>query len=534
MLDITILRSWIREHHEKTVRIAFAAPGQERKAIRADKSMFERWFALRTNKSRLEYLKEHNVITKTALRCALVDHIVIDEIRDVFGLAGRVSLMDLINKASLPELMAISDDLARPELSKVPAGLFMEDDQVEIVRKQFVDHYTGSAITFEDNREAVMPSHRGSIHLEGTGRLFLPDQVNLILRALFVAPEGTVEARRVHAPYEDILSGCKNDPGSDVTSAQLERLRRDVAKAAAEAIQARNDREEAIHSLELVTASYAQDTGHAYVTPPASDAVEFSDTDEDESDGHSEPAAMHGDGVPLPQTDQDVDVESDVDDTDTVGSLLQQLDDTSAGLDDVPESVRLLEQYEPLMKRLAEEREAREALEQANRDSEESQKRLEAELGQQKAEDQAIHQFTQEELARASEAGLEALADELEDNWAELVRRAEEATVELDRYVPLAALMVLFQRNNVTGALWTRINSTMMRYGGQKFITVPPLDLGLSPEMKAIINQHSPAVDLPPDMSSKEHSSPADVTPMHIFLRRDGKSKARATTSEKL
>ncbi|KAG9391290.1 hypothetical protein J8273_7635 [Carpediemonas membranifera] len=135
MLDITILRSWIREHHEKTVRIAFAAPGQERKAIRADKSMFERWFALRTNKSRLEYLKEHNVITKTALRCALVDHIVIDEIRDVFGLAGRVSLMDLINKASLPELMAISDDLARPELSKVPAGLFMEDDQVEIVRE---------------------------------------------------------------------------------------------------------------------------------------------------------------------------------------------------------------------------------------------------------------------------------------------------------------------------------------------------------------------------------------------------------------
>ncbi|KAG9389979.1 hypothetical protein J8273_8667 [Carpediemonas membranifera] len=219
---------------------------------------------------------------------------------------------------------------------------------------------------------------------------------------------------------------------------------------------------------------------------------EFSDTDESESDGHSEPAAMQGDGVPLPQSDQDVDVESDVDDTDTVGSLLQQLDDTIAGLDDVPESVRLLEQYEPLIKRLAEEREAREALEQANRESEESQKRLEAELGQQKAEDQAIHQFTQAELARASEAGLEALADELEDNWAELVRRAEEATVELDRYVPLAALMVLFQRNNVTGALWTRINSTMMRYGGQKFITVPPLDLGLSPEMKAIIKQHSP------------------------------------------
>ncbi|KAG9390932.1 hypothetical protein J8273_7201 [Carpediemonas membranifera] len=234
---------------------------------------------------------------------------------------------------------------------------------------------------------------------------------------------------------------------------------------------------------------------------------EFSDTDESESDDHSEPAAMQGDGVPLPQTDQDIDVESDVDDTDTVGSLLQQLDDTIAGLDDVPESVRLLEQYEPLIKRLAEEREAREALEQANRESEESQKRLEAELGQQKAEDQAIHQFTQAELARASEAGLEALADELEDNWAELVRRAEEATVELDRYVPLAALMVLFQRNNVTGALWTRINSTMMRYGGQKFITVPPLDLGLSPEMKAIIKQHSP--------------TPANVPPMQIYLRSD-------------
>ncbi|KAG9397359.1 hypothetical protein J8273_0843 [Carpediemonas membranifera] len=67
--------------------------------------------------------------------------------------------------------------------------------------------------------------------------------------------------------------------------------------------------------------------------------------------------------------------------------------------------------------------------------------------------------------------------------------------------------MVLFQRNNVTGALWTRINSTMMRYGGQKFITVPPLDLGLSPEMKAIIKQHSP--------------TPANVPPMQIYLRSD-------------